>query len=207
MIRIAIQRVDRPSDPATGRRRKRRTVVKLGLAALALVGIGAGVTAAAWTDDAFFSAGASSASVKLQGALANCDVVANGCAWSEADSAAPVTLPAAFLQGLVPAPDNTTAVPKTQTVWLKNAGSSALTVAVTCTKSGTLFAGTTPLVPTLDSGLASTTCSGASNGTLALAAGAVKSVVVTVTIPAAWPQSYAGQTGSSLTLDFSGTAS
>lgn len=209
MIRLREHHASPVDVPEGERRRRRGAAVKIGLGALALVGIGAGVTAAAWTDDAYFSSGATSASVKLQAALLNCDVGSNGCTWSDADSTGTaVTAPPAFLQNLVPAPDNTSTVAKTMSFWLKNAGTSALTVAVTCTKAGALFTGTAPLVPTLDNGLASSTCSGATNGTLSLAAGAVKQVNLTVTIPAAWPQTYANQTsGSSLTMVFTGTAS
>jgi hypothetical protein len=53
--------------PVAGRRRT-SSVVRLVLAGVAVVGIGAAITTAAWTDDVFFTATAEASSFDLQGA-------------------------------------------------------------------------------------------------------------------------------------------
>lgn len=58
------------SAPATADNAiRRRTVTKLVLAAIAVLGIGAAVTVAAWTDDAWFTAEASTGEVELSGSI------------------------------------------------------------------------------------------------------------------------------------------
>jgi len=51
----------------TDRRARRATLTKLALAAVAVLGVGAALTSAAWTDDAWFSAAATAGEVELEG--------------------------------------------------------------------------------------------------------------------------------------------
>jgi len=174
----------RTASTATERKRRRRTAVRISFAAVALLGIGAAATSAAWTDDAWFSATASGASIELQGSL-------DGTTWTDADtSATAVTIPAATFANLGQGAS------KTVTIQIKNSSTVPVTVAQTVTPSGNVFVSgtgyTTPATITTDF----------SAGTLA--AGATKSIVVTVTTPPTWPSSYQGQTGS-VTLTYTGT--
>jgi predicted ribosomally synthesized peptide with SipW-like signal peptide len=61
------------------KRKKRGAIVKLSLAGVALLGIGAAATSAAWTDDAWFKGTATAASVNLQGSVDN-------ATWDPADT-------------------------------------------------------------------------------------------------------------------------
>ncbi|RZI94920.1 MAG: hypothetical protein EOO67_03680 [Microbacterium sp.] len=103
------------------RKSKRRAVVAFALAALAVGGIGAAATSAAWTDNVFFSAKAESATFNLQGSL-------NGTSWSESDAQGSIQLavPATALANLVPGES------RTINLYVKNLGSvgAALTSSV-----------------------------------------------------------------------------
>ena len=75
-------------------RRARR--VKIGLAGLAVLGIGAALTSAAWTDVVFFDADVTTGNFNLQGALP-ADQAApaappDGAAWEESDDITAITL-------------------------------------------------------------------------------------------------------------------
>lgn len=59
--------------PTSGRRRK---VTKFALAGIAVLGVGAALTSAAWTDDVFFGGSASSGTAELDGSTNNTDFVA-----------------------------------------------------------------------------------------------------------------------------------
>lgn len=103
------------------RKSKRRTILAFTLAALAVGGIGAAATSAAWSDNVFFSAKAEAATFNLQGSL-------NGTTWQESDSKGSIQLvvPATALQNLVPGES------RTIDLWVKNLGSvgAALTPTV-----------------------------------------------------------------------------
>lgn len=75
-------------------RRARR--IKIGLAGLAVLGVGAALTSAAWTDVVFFDADVTTGNFNLQGALP-ADQAApaappDGAAWEESDDIAAITL-------------------------------------------------------------------------------------------------------------------
>ena len=167
------------------RRRRRRTVVKYSLVGAVLLGIGAGATSAAWTDDAWFSASMTSASVELR---ASADTPVN---FVDADtSAAAVVVPAATFQNMLP---NQV---RTYTLRLQNTSTVPLTVpAPVFTGSGALFAAPKPLVVTFSPTV----------GTLAV--GAQTTVTMTVTAPD-WlttDTAYQAAAGSG-TIRFTGTA-
>lgn len=124
--------------PATDqdRRRKRGVFVRFGLATVAVVGIGAAITTAAWTDDVWFNADAQAASFNLQGSTS-----ATG-PWSEYDTQAGalvVPIPASNFGSLIPGET------RTLVVHVKNASTvQATNLTATATGNGTLFgAGTT----------------------------------------------------------------
>src|SRR5690606_40575280 len=58
-----------PAPDTESRKGKRRPIIAFALAALAVGGIGAAATSAAWTDNVFFSAQAESATFNLQGSI------------------------------------------------------------------------------------------------------------------------------------------
>src|SRR5690349_18019074 len=124
------------------RKRKRAAITKYSLAGAALLGIGAAVTSAAWTNDAWFSADANAVNpvtaINLQGAFNDADWLtqpASGAFAAADDSSAAVQIPAAVFADLT-AGDSVT-VP----VWIKNAGTSDLVIAApVVTPTGGLFA-------------------------------------------------------------------
>ena len=75
-------------------RRARR--VKIGLAGLAVLGVGAALTSAVWTDVVFFDAEVTTGNFNLQGALPADPLVPvappDGAAWEESDDIAAITL-------------------------------------------------------------------------------------------------------------------
>lgn len=87
-----------PAAPAETRKGKRRPVIAFALAALAVGGIGAAATSAAWTDNVFFSATAEAATFNLQGSLDG------GATWQESDNKSSIQLvvPATALANLLP---------------------------------------------------------------------------------------------------------
>lgn len=89
-----------PAQPAE-RKNKRRTVLAFTLAALAVGGIGAAATSAAWTDNVFFSAQAQAATFDLQGS------VDGGTTWKDSATGTPTSsielvIPASKLANLLP---------------------------------------------------------------------------------------------------------
>ncbi|MBO9556317.1 hypothetical protein, partial [Cellulomonas sp.] len=174
--------------------RKRAAITKYSLAGAALLGIGAAVTSAAWTDDAWFSANANAVdpatAINLQGAF-------NEDSWlTEPDagdfvaadtSGVAVTIPAAVFADLT-AGDSVT-VP----VWIKNAGSSDLVIAApVVTPTGDLFAadGATATLGTAPT---------------ALDSGDVTSVDLTIALPdTADAATFGGATGN-VTIQFQGS--
>ena len=178
----------------TDRRRRRRGVVfiKFGLAGAALLGIAAAATSAAWTDQAWFNATATSASVHLQGA----NVIAGSIdTWKDADTTgtAAVQIPTTIFANLLPG------VPKVATIALQNTGSTTLTIAapvVAWNTGGTFATGTCSLAAVTTVANAPTTLAAATTNLL---------ITVTVTPPSTWPASCQGQTGT-LEVSFTGTA-
>lgn len=170
-------------DNTTDQRRKRPVVIKLALAAVAVLGVGAAFTSAAWTDNAWFTANASSATVALQGR------VVGDTTWQDADTeGAAVTIDAAELDGLLPGETRSVQVE------LQNTGSVPLSVgAPAITAEDGVFAGTAPATVTTDWN-AGVIAPGASSA----------AVTVTVVTPEEWPADYQGQTGT-VTLVFQGT--
>lgn len=188
-------------DTSNGRRDERRTrarqrpwkIVRLVLAGGALVGVGAGMTSAAWTDGAWFTANATTPTIQLQGG--------NGAApttFLNADSASPVTIPATAFANLAPS------VSAQVHVGLKNASTVPLTVPLpTVTWSGDFATGQSCALATY------TTVTMTPAAPVTLAAGAATTdVVVTVTPPTSWNGSATCQNRSgALTLTFTGSTS
>ena len=173
------------------RDRKRRGVVflKFGLAGAALLGIAAAATSAAWSDDAWFSASATGATIELQGALD-----ASPTSWNTADDkTAALEIPASTFDDLIPGES------RQYVVHLHNAGSTSLSVAPAWqadSSNQALFQGTNPVTVSLSEVSAFT-----------LAKGADKEVTVTVTAPQ-WTNADSarqGQTGAGWVV-FTGTA-
>jgi len=114
-------------------KRRRRTIAKFALAGVAVLGVGAALTSAAWTDDVFFAADATSGTFDLQGSL-------DGTNWFDVatvdDTATtPIQIPATAFANL--APNDSRVV----TLHLQNAGSVPITLgAPVVTENGPLFA-------------------------------------------------------------------
>jgi hypothetical protein len=181
--------------PERDRKRRRGTIIKFSLAAVALFGIGAAATSAAWTDDAWFSASATAASVELQGSLSS----TTGFVPAD-DVATAVVIGASTFANLTPGQV------RTVHVYIKNTSSIPLTVVPTIASvvpatGNNVFGGLKPATYTAT----------LSSGTVApIAVDAVADYLVTVTAPA-WDNTtdatyYQGATGT-LTVKFTGTAS
>jgi archaellum component FlaG (FlaF/FlaG flagellin family) len=178
---VTPERVDR------NRRRTRAAYLKFGLAGVALLGIGAAATSAAWTDDAWFSADASAATVELEASL-------DGTTWFDADSVAgdpAVDIPLANLNE---------AANVTKTLYIRNTGSVPLTITgPTVVKSGDLFSGAgagTLANPSVILGTLGSTTLAPNTGT---------SVSFQVTTPVDWSETFQGKTGL-ITIQFGATS-
>lgn len=177
---------DITTQPATRRdsrkKNKRRPIVAFALATLAVGGVGAALTSAAWTDNVFFSASAAAATFDLEGS------VDGGKTWSQSDAEGNITLkidPSAYAN-LLPK--------QTRTVKLnvRNNGNvnAALTSTAVWTKDTTFTENPTVAVGDL---ITTLTPSGTDEFTL------------TVTTTDAWNATNKGKTGSIL-VTVSGTA-
>ena len=177
-----------PATEPERKKRKRGALIKFTFAGVALLGIGAAATSAAWTDDAWFTTSATASTVKLDASL-------DGTTFIPADTSATgvaVAIPTSVF-GLVNQGSTITT-----TVYLRNAGTAPLTLGpAAITTTGTMFAAgsgvtvtavpaSTTLAPLVPSVPANTTA-----------------VLVTLTTPAAWPTSYQGSTGV-ITIKFTG---
>jgi len=126
-------------DERDERKRKRAAILKFSLAGAAVLGIGAAATSAAWTDDAWFSAGASaidpSTAINLQGAYVDSGTP-DVSDFKPADTdVTAVQIPVGVFADLT-AGDEVT-VP----VWIMNAGESELQItSADPVTSGDLFA-------------------------------------------------------------------
>lgn len=177
---------DITTQPATRRDRrtknKRRPIVAFALATLAVGGVGAALTSAAWTDNVFFSASAAAATFDLEGS------VDGGKTWAQSDAEGNITLKidSAAYANLLPK--------QTRTVKLhvRNNGNvnATLTSAAVWTKDTTFAENPTVAVGDLVTTL---TPSGTDEFTL------------TVTTTDAWSAANKGKTGSIL-VTVSGTA-
>lgn len=162
-----------PADGTTPDRR-RRNATKIALAALAIGGIGAAITTAAWTDDVWMTSNATAGTFELEGSL-------DGTTWSEADDqGTALVVDDAELAGLVPGET------RTVEVQLRNAGDVDATLAdPVLSATGDIFADTNPATANIGS-LAGTT----------LAPDEETTVDLTVTTPDNWGDEYQGDTGS-----------
>lgn len=169
------------------RKNKRRAVIAFTLAALAVGGIGAAATSAAWTDNVFFSAQAQGATFNLQGSL-------NNTTWVESDDKTSIqlTVPSTALANLVPGET------RTINLYVKNLGSvgASLTSSVEWATSPAATFTTNPTT-TVD-GLATS---------LTAAGGATPSdqFQLTVTTPSNWATSNQGKSGT-IIVTVTGTA-
>jgi hypothetical protein len=167
------------------RKNKGRTVVAGVLAVLAVTGIGAAATSAAWTDNVLFSAQAGAATFNLQGSL-------DGSTWKESDNANSIELviPASQLANLLPGQT------RNIDLYVKNTGSvSAALTGTAAFASGATFT-TNPTASLSDLAATLTPASGA---------GASDKFVLTIKAPDDWATSNQGKTGT-VVVTVSGTA-
>lgn len=109
---------------------RKSRAVRLGAILLAVVGVTAAATSAGFSNDAWFSANASSANVSLQGKLATDD----DSSWTAADSnQASIAIPAGVFANMVPGET------RTVTVDLKNAGSTDLALSEKTNTTGDIL--------------------------------------------------------------------
>ena len=168
------------------RKGKRRPVIAIVLATLAIGGIGAAATSAAWTDNVFFSASAQAATFNLVGSL---DGSTN---WVESDnqSSIALTIPSSTFANMLPGQT------RTATVYVKNTGTTNASLVVsTAWASGSTFAD----APTVTASAASSTLTAASGVTPQTA------ITVTVTAPSNWATTNQGKSGS-IVVTVAGTA-
>ncbi|WP_395243624.1 hypothetical protein ACGGZK_16055 [Agromyces sp. MMS24-K17] len=171
---------------------RRRTVLRLALAGVAIAGIGAAITTAAWTDQVFFNATATASSFDLQGRSGTSGT------WLDVGSdVTPITLTSADLGAL--SPGESIDVP----FQLCNAGTAAGTITAVSTPvlGGDLFttAGAeitvTVTAPTVGTAVPSDpSCASPINGT------------VNITTTATFPAAAMGQSGT-IEFDVTGTSS
>lgn len=162
--------------PASPRRKKRQPIIAFGLAALAIGGIGAAATSAAWSDNAWFSAPAAAATFNLQGSL-------DGTTWVEGTQTTANGVTTMQLQ--VPATAFANLLPgQTRTVdlWVRNESSvnAALTSETAFGTSSTFVTKPTAVVSDLAQSVTP-------NGT--------DKFQLTVTTPAQWESTNIGKTG------------
>lgn len=108
---------------------RRRTTTKFALAGIAVLGVGAAFTSAAWTDDVFFGGTAEAGEVELQGSTDNVNFV-------DGDDANSIDL---FIDDFVIGPNSS----ETHRVWVMNDGDLAIRLAtVEANGTGALFSAT-----------------------------------------------------------------
>ncbi len=162
--------------PAAKKRRgARRPVIAFALATLAVGGMGAALTSAAWTDNVFFAAQADGASFNLQGSL-------DGTTWLESNNSGAIELvvPASQFANLLPGDS------RSVTLHVRNQGSvnAALTGSVAFATGSTFTTAPTVAV----AGLAATL-------TPVTGTAATDDFTLTVTTPADWNATNMGKTG------------
>ena len=154
--------------------------VRLVLAGAMLVGIGAAATSAAWTDNAYFSAGASSASVDLQACVTSNPTNASPtwtCTPADASGSAALILPSTIFSGMTPGHVYTTKIR------VLNNGTASMAVTVGYSALAEPLLGTAP-----NATIALDTTS------FSLVGGAAQVINLTITTPTDWNQSHANQT-------------
>ncbi|MBH0097946.1 hypothetical protein I6E68_02195 [Salinibacterium sp. NSLL150] len=179
--------------------RKTSTIIRLALASVALVGIGAAATSAAWTAQTTLSASAKAASIELYGALAvngTCPT-AQGSPYVEADTSAgavAITLASGEFSALVPNQQRTVAI------CVRNGGDLPLNVSLNplAVSSNSIFGGSAPATIEVRTSAAAFTST-------VLAANATLPLNVVVTTPTSWPTSYQGLSSGAVELVFSGS--
>ncbi|MEU1973292.1 hypothetical protein ABZ477_16690 [Microbacterium sp. NPDC019599] len=180
-----ISTVETGGQPEEQRRRKGRPVIAVGLALLAVGGIGAAATSAAWTDNVFFSAQAQAATFDLQGSL-------DGTTWKQSDNKGAIELvvPAAQLANMLPGET------RTINLYVKNLGSvsAALTSSVEWAAGSTFTTNPTASVTGLAATLSPSTGSAPTD-----------QFQLTVTAPADWAATNQGKTGT-IIVTVAGTA-
>jgi predicted ribosomally synthesized peptide with SipW-like signal peptide len=168
------------------RRSRKRPIVAAVLALVAVGGIGAVATSAAWTDNVFFTAPAQAATFDLQGSL-------DGSTWVQSDNPNSIQLvvPAATFANLLPGQT------RNVTLYVENTGTanSAL-VASAAWASGSTF--TTN--PTISVSPSSSTLAAATGSTPA-----TTTVTLTVSAPSDWAAVNQGKAGN-VVVTVSGTA-
>lgn len=159
--------------------KRRRKIAKFALAGVAVLGVGAALTSAAWTDDVFFAADATSGTFDLQGSL-------DGTNWFDVanvdDTTAidPIQIPAATFENLAPGDV------RLVTLHLQNAGSVPIALgAPVVTENGALF----------DDLGANVGVTVGAYGASTLAAGAATTFTVTLTVPDWTNTDYTNLTG------------
>lgn len=166
------------------KRRKGAFFLKFGLTGVALLGIGAAATSAAWTDQAWFAGTASTASIELEASLAS----ATGFVAADTQGTA-VVIPAATFSQLVPGAD------KSVTVYLKNTSTVNVKVSqLTAAGTGDVFA----------TGGATVTVTATPAIPATLAPNDVVPVVVNVKTPSTLADSFQNKTGV-ITLTYQAT--
>ena len=160
--------------------RPRWRVMRIVLAGGVLLGAGAGLTSAAWTDGAYLQAAASTARVDLHACVTS-NPTSRTPTWtcSPADSAgsAAAILPAGAFSGMTPGHSYTTKIR------VLNAGTATLAVTVA----------DTPLAEPLTGSAPNATVS-IDATSFSLAPGGAQVVTLTITTPSDWNQSHANQT-------------
>lgn len=182
-------------------KRRKSTTVRLAVASIAVLGIGAAITTAAWTDQAWFTTSASSAEIELYGALAdndgNCPAASDGV-YKPADDlsgAVAVTLGAGAFDDLVPGQT------KSVDICLWNGSTVPLSVAleaITPTTDDSIFTGTGAATIGVRDGASD-------YATQTLNVGVVKPLSVRVVTPNDWDESYQDQTSGTITITFTGS--
>lgn len=165
----------RENRAAAAKKNKRRPIVAFALATLAVGGVGAALTSAAWTDNVFMAAAADGATFDLQGSL-------DGQTWSQSDNkgSIQIAVPATQFAKLLPGQS------RTVNLYVKNFGNvnAALTSSVEWASGSTFQTNPTAAV----SGLATSLTA---NGT----SGDNDVFTLTVTAPANWDVANKGKAG------------
>ncbi|GAA1932281.1 hypothetical protein GCM10009775_25360 [Microbacterium aoyamense] len=164
----------RENRTAAPKKNKRRPIVAFALATLAVGGVGAALTSAAWTDNVFMAAAADGATFDLQASLDNKD-------WKQSDDkkAVQITVAADKFAKLLPGQT------RTVTLYVKNAGNVNAKLVSSVEWAGSTFA-TNPKAEVGDLA-ASLAPSGSTGDTDAF--------TLTVTAPADWDVANKGKSG------------
>jgi hypothetical protein len=164
---------------------RRRKITKFALAGVAVLGVGAALTSAAWSDNVFFRGDASTANLDLEGS------VDNGGSWQSGDDALlPITIPA--LENVGPGQTDT------HTVLVRNSGTVDVYLnEISIAGTGLLFQGGFPASPTIGS---------VSDPDRILAPNETTSIEVRVTGNSAWTNGQYTNTAGVVTVTVRGTS-